>query len=159
MRFLAALVLSMLLMAASCTDESSSALRRSQIARSWIKNQPDSLQRWVLYSTFDPYQDGKMYPCDPANPEILELAATGVFHQYDTAQQSYGQWFVNPLTQTMNLRYEVRNNRYLTSSDPNEAGKQQYYLKRMTADSLVMEVQGRHGMLILTYLPYQEELP
>lgn len=159
MRFLAVMVLSMILMAASCTDESSSAIRRSQIARSWVKNQPDSLQRWVLHSTFDPYQGGKEYPCDPQNPEILELAPSGVFHQYDTAQQSFGQWFLNPLNKTMNLRYEVRNNRYLSASDPKAAGREQYILKQMTADSLIMEVQGRHGMLVLTYLPFKEDLP
>lgn len=159
MRILAVAMLSMYLMAASCTDESSAAIRRSEVARSWIKQQPDSVQRWVLHSTFDPYDKGYTYPRDSANPQILELATNGVFHEYDTAQQSFGQWFINTANQTINLRYEIRNNIFLTNADPVSAYKQEFLLARMSEDSLVMETQGRHGMLVFTYLPFSESSP
>lgn len=153
MRILVLFALSILMMAPSCQDETSVALRRSQIARSWLSSQPDSLMRWVLHSTFDPYQRGTYYMEDQGNPEVLELASTGIFHQYDSAQQSYGQWFMNPADSTMSFRYEIRNNKLIAGEDPKASGRQQYRLMKMTEDSLILEVQGRHGMLVITYLP------
>ncbi len=90
---------------------------------------------------------------DQGNPEVLELASTGIFHQYDSAQQSYGQWFMNPADSTMSFRYEIRNNKLIAGEDPKASGRQQYRLMKMTEDSLILEVQGRHGMLVITYLP------
>lgn len=155
MRILVLFAISILMMAPSCQDEASVALKRSQIARSWLQSQPDSLKRWVLHSTFDPYQRGTYYLGDAGNPEVLELASSGVFHQYDSTQQSYGQWFMNPADSTMSFRYEIRNNKLLTSSDHELSGRQQYRLTKMTGDSLILEVQGRHGMLVITYLPVE----
>lgn len=152
MRILVLFAISILMMAPSCQDETSVALRRSQIAKSWLTSQPDSLKRWVLHSTFDPYQRGTYYLEDQGNPEVLELASTGVFHQYDSAQQSYGQWFMNPADSTMSFRYEIRNNKLISSTDHERSGRQQYRLMKMTGDSLILEVQGRHGMLVITYL-------
>lgn len=153
MRILVLFAISILVMAPSCQDETSVALRRSQIAKSWLNNQPDSLTRWILHSTFDPYQKGTYYLGDQGNPEVLELASSGVFHQYDSTQQSYGQWFMNPTDSTMNFRYEIRNNKLISPSEHDRHGRQQYRLMKMTPDSLILEVQGRHGMLIITYLP------
>lgn len=153
MRILVLFAISILMMAPSCQDETSVALRRSQIAKSWLNSQPDSLKRWVLHSTFDPYQRGTYYLEDQGNPEILELASTGVFHQYDSTQQSYGQWFMNQVDSTMSFRYEIRNNKLVSSADHEKSGRQQYRLMKMTGDSLILEVQGRHGMLVITYLP------
>lgn len=156
MRTLVLFAISILMMAPSCQDETSVALRRSQIARSWLKQQPDSLQKWVLHSTFDPYQRGTYYLGDHSNPEMLELASDGIFHQYDSVQQSYGQWFMNAADSSMSFRYEIRNNKLLTSSDPEASGRQRYKLMKMSQDSLILEVQGRHGMLVITYLPVEE---
>ncbi len=153
MRILVLFVISILMMAPSCQDETSVALKRSQIARSWLKSQPDSITRWVLHSTFDPYQQGTYYLGDAGNPEVLELASNGVFHEYDSVQQSYGQWFMNPADSTMSLRYEIRNNKLIAASNHELSGRQQYRLMKMTGDSLILEVQGRHGMLVITYLP------
>lgn len=155
MRILVLFVISILMMAPSCQDETSVALKRSQIARSWLKSQPDSITRWVLHSTFDPYQRGTYYLGDAGNPEVLELASSGVFHQYDSIQQSYGQWFMNPADSTLSFRYEIRNNKLISSSDHELSGRQQYRLTKMTGDSLILEVQGRHGMLVITYLPVE----
>ena len=157
MRFLVFSGICLLLMAPSCQDEASSALRRSQVARSWVREAPDSLQRWVRFSTFDPYQKGTSYPGDAGNPEILELSDEGEFHEFDTAQQSYGHWFVNPADSTFSLRYEVRNNQLIDESSVPESARQVYKLIKMTTDSLILEVQGRHGMLTICYLPASTE--
>lgn len=153
MRILVLFAMALLMMAPSCQDETSVALRRSQIAKSWLKQQPDSLQRWVLHSTFDPYRQGTYYMGDQGNPEILELAFTGVFHQYDSAQQSYGQWFMNTVDSSMNFRYEIRNNVLISPAENGPKSRQRYRLMKMNQDSLVLQVQGRHGMMVITYLP------
>ena len=144
---------SMLLMAPACQDQAGSMLRRSKIARSWLEKRPDSVQMWYRSFTFDPYEQGYGYPADPHNLECLELASNGTFHEYDSARQSFGQWFVNPAESTLSLRYEIRNGHWVQPDDPEGSGRQVYLLKQMTSDSLVLEVQGRHGMMVITYLP------
>lgn len=90
---------------------------------------------------------------DTGNLAYLELAAKGVFHEYDSSQQSYGQWFINQADSSLNLRFEVRNNLLITRKTKPEAKRQQYKLVKMSKDSLILETQGRHGMLVITYLP------
>lgn len=108
--------------------------------------------------TYDPYDNGHFYYGDAKNPEVLELATDGKFHAYDSAQQSFGIWFINPSDSSFFLQYEVRNDRLITKENFAESQRHQYVLRKMSKDTLILETQGRHGMLVLTYLPLRDSL-
>lgn len=139
------------LMGASCQDQARTALRRSQIARDWVDKHQDSIVTWRLANIYDPYQQGYDYPGDSANPEFLELAGDGTFHQHDSAQQSFGRWFINPDQKMLALVYEVRNNALITKANP-KGYTQTYTILSRSKDSLMLQVPGRHGPLHITYL-------
>ena len=140
-------------MAQACQDQAGSALRRSDIARSWMKDRPDSVVMWMRHSTFDPYEKGHAYPADEGNPEYLELAQNGIFHEHDSVNQSFGQWFINSVDSSLSLRYEIRNGQLITPDVAPRSGRHVYVLRKMSSDSLILETQGRHGMLVITYVP------
>ncbi|MDX2246372.1 MAG: hypothetical protein SF052_06340 [Bacteroidia bacterium] len=135
----------------SCHDKSAKAMRRSKAASLMVgkKQQSDSIV-WQLHQTYDPYNGGQYYPADSLNPQFLVLKPDGTFREYDTLNQSQGRWLINRSRDRIAKVYILQNR--IEVPEDRQVPEFRYQILTHTPDSLQLSIQGRHGMLRLTYL-------
>ena len=105
---------------------------------------------WQLVSTKDPYDGGKYYPQDPANPHYILMHHNGAFKEHDNANVSFGNWYINQNKDRLALVYYIQNG--ISIPDEKQVLDYRYVIKKVTKDSLLLDIQGRHGMVTKAYI-------
>ncbi|MEZ4825723.1 MAG: hypothetical protein R3C61_05420 [Bacteroidia bacterium] len=139
----------------SCNDKSTRVLRSSKAASMLVgkKKQGDSTT-WILSQTFDPYNGGQVYVADSLNPQFWVLRRDGTFHEFDSLNNRFGLWKLNRNRDRLSKNYLAPNPEISPQSLSPDF---RYHLLNHTKDSLILAVQGRHGMLRFTYLRFLPE--
>lgn len=140
----------------SCHDKSTQAIRNRKAAALLIgkKKLADSIV-WKLSQTYDPYNGGYTYAADSLNPQFLVLHRDGTFHEYDTINYSEGTWLVNKERDHIAKVYSIQNKTEIPQDQ--QIPSFRYHIQKRNTDSLQLAIQGRHGMLLLTYLRMQAD--
>lgn len=108
-------------------------------------------KRWDLQQMYDPYPSGQgtiIQPEDSGRTYLI-LFQDGDFLQSSPQNYSEGQWKLDEEKQRLALIYRMQNNR-LVPSDKRDT-LYRYELRYHSADSLVLAVQGRHGLVEYRY--------
>lgn len=147
MKYLAILSLIIFIIAA-CHDKSTRAIRSGKAANILIgsKKVADSVT-WHLSLTYDPYDGGKTYAANEENPKYLIMKRDGSFREFDNYNQSSGHWYLNKLRDKFAMVYENRNNQEIENQDM----QFRYQVEKNTRDTLILGIQGRHGMMQQIY--------
>lgn len=111
--------------------------------------QKDSLE-WRLEQIYDPYNGGTTYQSDSLNPSFLSLNRKGKFAEYDTLNRREGKWYFHEDSTRIRLAYTQENGTKIIRSERDPDFR--YVLKTLTEDSLVLAIQGRHGMVERIYI-------
>jgi len=107
------------------------------------------LKKWQLVETYDPYQGGTLIRPEVDNPTHLMLFQDGDFIRYDRRNYSSGQWALDRANDRMALTFRMQNNRRIPPAQRDTLYR--YQIQHRSADSLVLGVQGRHGVVELRY--------
>lgn len=138
-----------------CNDKSNNALRTKK-ATKILMGKKAKWQKWQLISQYDPYNGGKYYRPDSSNSQYFILINDGSFREYDTFNYSEGSWLMNKSRDRVALVYLIQNGIKIPPEKRDTTFR--YELKTISPDSLVLAIQGRHGMMAKTYLNVSTEL-
>ena len=146
------ILLGIILLGNACNETASSNMRRTKAARKVIQVRKADTLQWQLVRSIDPYNGGTITDWDTANPKFLSFLRNGTFIEKDKYGLQIGQWTVNKQGDRLRLAHTERNG----TSIPKESWEQQfrYHLIQRTADTLILGIQGRHGILKRIYLKY-----
>ena len=144
------ILLGIILLGNACNETASSNMRRTKAARKVIQVRKADTLQWQLVRTIDPYNGGMITDWDTANPKFLSFLRNGTFIEKDKYGSQIGQWTVNKQGDRLRLAHTERNG----TSIPKENREQlfRYHLIQRTTDTLVLGIQGRHGILKRIYL-------
>jgi hypothetical protein len=132
---------------AGCVGRIPTAQKRDA---AYLMGQKSTYQKkWELVETFDPYQGGTLIPAEADNPTHLMLFQDGDFIEYDRRNYSSGHWSLDREADRMALTYQMQNNRSIPP--PERDTLYRYQVQHHSPDSLVLGVQGRHGIVQLRY--------
>lgn len=149
MRILA-IICSLFFVAATCKTPAEKAFGKKKAAQIlWEYAKFDTLT-WKLVSIYDPYQKGTYYQTDSLNPQYLSFTRKGKFVEYDTAQYRKGRWAINQDSAGLRLSYTEIDGDEIPKDDQDT--KFRFLLNEMSLDTLVLGLQGRHGIVKRTYL-------
>ncbi|MEZ4774971.1 MAG: hypothetical protein R3D00_17440 [Bacteroidia bacterium] len=140
----------------SCHDKSTQAIRNRKAASLLVgkKKLADSVV-WKLSQTYDPYNGGLTYDADSLNPQFLVLHRDGTFREYDTINYSTGHWLVNKSRDRIAKVYAIQNGTEIPEEQ--QIPSFRYEIQTRNTDSLALTIQGRHGMLRLTYIRFHAD--
>lgn len=99
---------------------------------------------WSLVEAYDPYDGGKWYRPGSTDPQHLFFFNTGGGFTEDYTpggHRQIGTWALSGGDQSLLLHYTDQSNRDLG-----------YEVRRLTFDTLQIAWQGRHGMVVETYV-------
>jgi len=102
------------------------------------------LKKWRLVETYDPYNGGVLTKTDKGRERYVVFFQDGDFIQYESGMYNEGQWRVKTSEDKMALLYGIQNN--LPLQPQNTDSTYRYKILVHTADSLVIGIQGRHGI-------------
>lgn len=108
------------------------------------------MQGWTLYRIVDPYNSGTVTTPD-APPERLVFFRDGTFLQYDRWNHSEGRWYLQPADSRMALIYSLQNGQPVPTARRDSLFR--YVVRCPAPDTLVLSIQGRHGMVEYFYQP------
>ncbi|RMG27831.1 MAG: hypothetical protein D6730_06345 [Bacteroidetes bacterium] len=138
----------------SCRQEHNQGLAYNRAELLFPGNvQADSL-KWRLLYTYDPYNGGHTIYRDSLNPKYLVLARNGTFKSYDTLQSTQGRWYLNSEKTALALIDQ----RHTSKTAPTDPVLYRHHIKKLTADSLILSWQGRHGMVEEVYIAERDSL-
>ena len=109
------------------------------------------VEKWNWAHSYDPYDEGKNYEASASDYKALSFNEDGTFEEISTEEVKEGVWMLNKQKDALALVY----GKGKVSGDLRRQlapYKYRYKLKKLTDDSLVMAIQGRHGFVIETYL-------
>ncbi len=151
MRLLIALIACTLLCISvfSCTGVPRISAQQKRDAAYLMGEKGIYLKKWQLVETFDPYQGGTLISPEPQNPKHLMLFQDGDFIRYDRSNYSSGQWYLDQANDRVALTFKMENNRRIPPAERDTLYR--YHIQHHSADSLVLGVQGRHGIVELRY--------
>jgi hypothetical protein len=149
MRTLAIISL-LLFTAATCQEVSDKALGKRKAARVLMQFAAEDTLTWRLVQVYDPYQQNTYSPGDEGNPSFLRITRKGKFAEYDTLNYREGRWFLDTTRTKIRLAYTHENKTKIERADRDPYFR--FQLVKLTKDSLVLGVQGRHGIVERTYL-------
>ena len=168
MRYLA-IYFSIILLLFSCSEKSNQPLRGNKAATFMLGDDSAETVVWQLINTHDPYNGGVSYPQDPANPHYILLHKNGAFKEHDNANVSFGNWYLNKNKNRLALVYYIQNG--ISIPDEKQVIDYRYEVKKVSKDSLILGIQGRHGIVTQTYIsttsapdnirrnPWQDKIP
>jgi len=99
---------------------------------------------WRLVESYDPYNGGVFYRPDSTDPQHgYYFGTNGSFTEdhYPGGSSQVGTWGLSGGDRTLLLHYTDQSNRDLT-----------YEVRTLTTDTLSIAWQGRHGMVVETYV-------
>jgi hypothetical protein len=133
----------------SCNDKAGTALSAGRALRYWFDKTDTLPEVWKLVRSFDPYDGGKLSVFDSANTRYLVIANDGSFREYDAYNVSEGSWRVNKSNDHLSLTYEKQNGFDIPINRRDTLFR--YEIRRHDDDTLVLAIQGRHGMVAQTF--------
>ncbi len=107
---------------------------------------------WQVEKSFDPYNGGVTSQAPKDNPPYIEFHADGTFIEYNGAQKSEGNWFVNTDKTALGLVYTVQNDKPLKSKQSISTEGFAYKIRFLGKEKMVLARQGRHGFVENTYI-------
>lgn len=110
------------------------------------------VSEWNWVHTVDPYDGGKDYDTSEDAYRSLDLADDGTFTEISKEQVQEGIWMLNKEKDALALIYGKEQKASVDLRRRIAPHKYRYKLKKLTQDSLILAVQGRHGYVIETYL-------
>ncbi len=100
---------------------------------------------WVMHGYMDPYQPEVMNRPESGIPPTLVFFGDGHYLSYDTFNHTTGDWFLNNASDRLALIPTRTNGKDLTPSDNDSLFRYQILFR--DSDSLVIGIQGRHGIV------------
>jgi hypothetical protein len=108
-----------------------------------------SVVTWQLVHRYDPYDGGKNYSFSD-NPTFLKLKADGSFSEEDQENLSSGRYYLNKDKSALALFYTDINGEKPPTAE--EKPNYRHQIELFNEDSLVLQWQGRHGMVTDTWV-------
>lgn len=108
-----------------------------------------TFKHWRLMETYDPYRGGTTTTPDPHNPTYLLIRQDGEFITYNRQTYSAGTWELQREEAQLALIYCIQNNHKVDSTTQDHTPR--YQIQYHSPDSLVLGVQGRHGIVQMRY--------
>jgi hypothetical protein len=105
---------------------------------------------WRLSETFDPYQGGQTMRKGPARTQYLVLDKEGIFRSFDPENSGAGRWYLHQEKDRMALVYHYQNGQAIPEEQRDS--QYRYQILQHQADTLVLGIQGRHGIVRQTYV-------
>jgi len=150
MRFLTILS-AIIFLAFACKDKATSPLRKRKANKILIGSHKTDSAQWRLVKKYDPYNKGYSYYYNDSSAfQYLTFLGDGTFKEYDKDNKSHGNWFLNKEKKKLALVYTIRN-----GIEIGESLQQiffRYVIDSLYQDTLVLSIQGRHGMVKQFYL-------
>lgn len=142
--------LGMLLLA--CGGPTRDLLTQREASRLLISPDGKEFMRdWVLAYQYDPYQGGTLIAGDSLHPRHLVFFRDGHFLAYDRWNYSDGTWCVQRDEQRLAFTYHIQNGQRVPPEKRDTLFR--YQIQRLAGDTLVLGIQGRHGIVRETYCP------
>lgn len=152
MRFLT-IVMAIIFLAFSCKDKSTSPLRKRKANKILLGSRKSDSITWKLVKTYDPYNKGYTILKDSTNYRYLRLMGDGSFNEFDAENKSRGKWYLNKEKSKLGFIYENRNGIEINEDLQNLFFR--YHIDTIYKDTLILSIQGRHGMVRQYYqLPH-----
>ncbi|MEL6255487.1 MAG: hypothetical protein AAFR87_26010 [Bacteroidota bacterium] len=152
MRFLT-IVMAIIFLAFSCKDKSTSPLRKRKANKILLGSRKADSITWKLVKIYDPYSKGYTILKDSANYKYLRLMGDGSFNEFDIENKSHGRWYLNKERRKLGFIYSNRNGIDINTDLQNLFFR--YHIDTIYKDTLILSIQGRHGMVKQFYqLPH-----
>lgn len=157
MKYLVIILLTVVASAATCNKQGKRSDLSTRKASAFLIGKKTDTTRWQLHKIFDPYDGGKTIIRDSLNPEYLLVGKDGAFLEYDKDNHSEGHWYINKDKTRMALIYDIQNGVEVedANKDMPEEMYYRYEIREISAEKLVLAIQGRHGMVEKTYIPVE----
>ncbi|RMG70990.1 MAG: hypothetical protein D6722_07665 [Bacteroidetes bacterium] len=134
-----------------CGGEGRHYLTQREACDLLITQDKTFMRDWTLAQIYDPYAGGTVIQGDSLSPRHLVFFRDGHFLSYDRWNYSDGTWLVRRADQKLALIYDIQNSRRIPTAKQDTAFR--YRVSRPAADTLILGIQGRHGMVRETYRP------
>ena len=142
-------ILFFLLTAESC-DRSEKALKTVKAASYLLGSQDTtSAVSWQKVSRFDPYEGGKTHTYEKY-PTVMTLQANGIYTEKSPENFTKGRYFLNK-TKTA-IAFTPREINGKKQAPEAEEMLFRHEIVKFSEDSLILQWQGRHGMVRDTYV-------
>ncbi|WNJ18847.1 hypothetical protein [Pontibacter sp. G13] len=113
------------------------------------------MKRWKLISIQDPYKKGQNQMMGPQDPTYLVTFRDGGFAVYNQMDYQEGRWAINKTKTKLALIYDQPQQ---DLANPKKFKPDfRYKISKMTPDSLILQIQGRHGWVTKKYVACEEE--
>lgn len=107
---------------------------------------------WQLEKSFDPYNGGTTTQAPKDNPPYMVFQADGTFSEYNGAQKSAGNWFVNMDKTALCLVYTLQNDKPVKNKQNIATEGFVHKISFLDKEKMVLARQGRHGFVEKTYM-------
>jgi len=144
MRFLT-IVSAIIFLAFACKDKTTSPLRKRKANKILLGSTKIDSTVWKLVKTYDPYNKGYTYWKDSSNYRHLALSSDGTFKEFDKENTGRGHWYLNKQQNKLAFTYQQRNGIQINESL--QVISFRYLIDTIYEDTLVLSIQGRHGMV------------
>lgn len=144
MRFLTT-VLAIIFIACACKDKSTSPLRKPKANKILLGSKKADSVVWKLVKSYDPYNKGYTYWADSSNLKCLVLKSDASFREFDKENKSEGSWYLNKEKNKLGFVYSLRNGVEINEDLQHLFFR--YHIDTLYKDTLILAIQGRHGML------------
>lgn len=129
----------------ACTPQQ--YLNRRQANRSFLA--ADQTEKWALALRYDPYLDGITTVFKPKERPHLYFDPNGQFSEFQTDTHSAGVWQIHKENKQLVLAYSLSNSQKVPKKQPQIL---QYTILKKDKDSLILGIQGRHGIVQHKYV-------
>jgi hypothetical protein len=111
------------------------------------QNDPTTIlcQKWEFVSSLDPYQGGTIGTADPDNKQYRIFEVNGNYEEYDNDNSGVGRWAFNADSTHLGTVFEKYNGE--PTGQSLEITDFRWKILELTADKLVLSIQGRHGFV------------
>jgi hypothetical protein len=99
--------------------------------------------KWQFVQSYDPYNGGITTPADISRPESYLFQKNGKMLIYSADNQQHGKWRITEEKQFLWIEY---------APEKNKKELYKFKIKELTAEKMILAIQGRHGMVERTYL-------
>ncbi len=110
----------------------------------------DTPATWRLAQTYDPYQGGQTLRKGPVQTQYLVLGEEGVFRTFDPENHGAGRWYLHQDQDRLALVYHYQNGQAVPETQRDTHYR--YQILEQQADTLILGIQGRHGIVRQTYV-------
>jgi hypothetical protein len=106
-------------------------------------------QKWEFVSSIDPYQGGTVIEADPANKQYKVFQKDGTYLEYDNENDGVGKWAFN--ADSTHIGTVIITNNDQPGGNGAAVTDFRWEIRELTAQKLVLAIQGRHGFVVYEY--------